>query len=291
MASQPRKSMLPEAARRASRKPLAPAAPTGDDEVTGTQLLDRSVAVLKYLGEAGGEGAKASTIAEAIGLAPSTAHRIIGALERHGFIEREGTTKRFRLGLSLFVLGAQAADGTGLRRLCRPVLLRLAAETGDTVFLMVRSGFNTVCADRQEGTYMIGSLTGNVGGQIPLGVGPASQAILAFLPPEESDVVMRSNAPLYPSFNGLSVEEIANRLPQIRKQGYVADHGRLVEGISAIAVPIKPPGRDVVAALAINMTSARCRGDRQIELIERLRREVREIENSIRATDIEAHQL
>ena len=275
----------------AGRRPRAAAATRqSDEQATGTQLLDRAVAALKYLGEAGGAGAKAATIAGAIGLAPSTAHRIIRALERHGFIEREAATKRYRLGLSLFVLGAQAADGTGLRRVCRPVLVRLAGDTGDTVFLMVRSGFNTVCADRHEGSYVIDSLTGNIGGQIPLGVGPASQAILAFLSPEEADVVLRNNASLYPRFNGLTAQEIAGRLPQIRKQGYAADHGRIVQGISAIAVPIRPPSRDVVASLAINMTSARCRGDRQAELIERIRREARDIEQSLGASDMAAHR-
>jgi DNA-binding IclR family transcriptional regulator len=112
-------------------------------------------------------------------------------------VERNGATKRYRLGLALLALGAKAADTTGLLRLCHPTLMRLASQTGDTAFLMARSGFNTVCVDRQEGTYIIDSLTGQVGGQIPLGVGPASQAILATMPAREADVVIDANADLY----------------------------------------------------------------------------------------------
>ncbi len=67
-------------------------------------------------------------------------------------------------------MGATAADGTGLRRLAGPALMRLSAETGDTVFLMARAGFNTVCVDRQQGAYVIDSLTGHIGGQIPMGL-------------------------------------------------------------------------------------------------------------------------
>lgn len=256
------------------------------EKATGTQLLDRAVAILKHLGDTGVRGAKSAELAEAVGLTQPTAHRIIAALERHGLIEREAATRRYRLGLSLFVLGAQAADGTGFRRLCHPALLRLAAETGDTVFLMARSGFNTVCVDRQEGDYMIDSLTGQVGGQIPLGVGPASQAILAFLPPDEAKVILETNAPLYERFNGLSDSEIADRLPEIQEQGYAFDHGRLVEGISAVAVPILPHGRDVVGSLAINMTSARLQPDRLPKLIDLLRSEVRAIEERINPLDI-----
>ncbi len=182
-----------------------------------------------------------SEIAESLGLKTSTAHRIVTALERHGLIEREHATKRYRLGLALFALGATAADGTGLRKLCRPALLRLAGETGDTVFLMARSGLNVVCVDRQEGSYVLDSLTGHVGGQIPMGVGPASQAILAFLPEDEADAIIEANAPLYARYHGLSASKIRSRLPQIRTQRYALDHGELVEGISALAVPILPP--------------------------------------------------
>src|SRR5262245_13194845 len=129
----------------------------GDDDTraTGTQLLDRAVAILSHLGEVGRGGARVSEIAEVFGLNISTAHRIISSLERHRFVERDPESKRYRLGLALFALGAKAADTTGLRRLSHPALMRLASQTGDTVFLMARNGFNTVCVDRQEGAYVI----------------------------------------------------------------------------------------------------------------------------------------
>jgi DNA-binding IclR family transcriptional regulator len=257
---------------------------TRDTEVepaTGTQLLDRAVAVLKYLGAVGQQGAKIAEMAEALGLKISTAHRIITALERHGLIERERATKHYRLGLALFALGATAADGTGLRKFCRPALLRLAAETGDTVFLMARSGFNTVCVDRQQGSYVIDSLTGHVGGQIPMGVGPASQAILAFLPSAEADVIIETNTPLYGRFNGLSAGRVRERLAAVRSQHYALDDGELVAGISAIAVPILPQGRDAIASIALNMTSARSSPERLATLLDALRREVKHVEEMI----------
>lgn len=258
------------------------AAPRPDaEQATGTQLLDRTVSVIKLLGEFGEQGARMSEIAESLCLKTSTAHRIITALERHGLIERERSTKRYRLGLALFALGATAADGTGLRKLCRPALLRLAADTSDTVFLMARSGLNVVCVDRQEGSYVLDSLTGHVGGQIPMGVGPASEAILAFLPEEEADAIIEANAPLYARYSGLSADKVRSRLPQIHAQHYALDDGGLVAGISALAVPILPPKRDAVASIAINMTSARLGSERLKGLLELLRTQVARIEEAI----------
>jgi DNA-binding IclR family transcriptional regulator len=260
-----------------------------EEKATGTQLLDRAVAILNHLGEIGRAGARVSDIADAFGLNMSTAHRIISGLERHRYVERDSATKRYRLGLALFALGAKAADTTGLRRLCHPALMRLALQTGDTAFLMARSGFNTVCVDRQEGTYVIDSLTGQVGGQIPLGVGPASQAILAMMPDREADVVLDANAGLYSRFNGLSAAAIRANLPIIREQRYAADHGQLVEGISALAVPIVLGSGDVAGSIAINMTSARLKPDRLSELLALLRSEVKIIESSILPGEVHAN--
>jgi DNA-binding IclR family transcriptional regulator len=250
-------------------------------QTPGAQLLDRAAAILRQLSEAGEDGMKSSEIIERLGLSAPTAHRIIAALERHGLVERERATRRYRLGLALFALGARAADSTGLRRICRPALLRIAAETGDTVFLMARSSLNAVCVDRQEGTYILDSLTGHVGGQIPLGVGTASEAILAFLPEREVEAILSANGHLYPAFNGLTADEIRAALPQIREQGYATDHGRLVVGISALAVPLRPPGRDVIAALTINMTSPRLSDARLQSLLPMLQAEARDIQTRI----------
>ena len=193
------------------------------------------MAVIKLLGEVGEKGARMAEIADGLGLKTSTAHRIVSALERHGLIEREQATKRYRLGLALFSLGAAAADGTGLRKVSRPALLRLAAQTGDTVFLMARSGFNVVCVDRQEGSYVLDSLTGHVGGQIPMGVGPASQAILAFLPAEEAEIIINANAPLYGRYNGLTADcgagsPAANSGAALRPRPWRAGEGDLGAG-------------------------------------------------------------
>jgi len=248
---------------------------------TGTQLLDRAVAMLKLLGEAGQVGLKAAELSEHLSLTTPTTHRIIQALERHSLVEKEQQTRRYRLGLSLFAMGAKAADGTGLRTLCRPSIIKLAAETGDTVFLMARSGLNAICVDRHEGTYMLDSLTGHVGGQIPMGVGSASQAILAFLPAPEAQAIINANESAFGRFGKLTAAQVLEQLPAVRARGYAIDRGSLVEGISAIAVPILTPGRDVVAAFAINMTSSRLSEERIETLKAQLSNEVTKITEAL----------
>jgi DNA-binding IclR family transcriptional regulator len=119
-----------------------------------------------------------------------------------------------------------------------------------------------------------------------MGVGPASQAILAFLPPDEADAIIDANARLYERYHDLSADKIRARLPEIRTQRFAVDHGELVAGISALAVPILPTGRDAIASIAINMTSARLDATRQGQLVEVLREQVARVEAIINPLEV-----
>jgi DNA-binding IclR family transcriptional regulator len=119
-----------------------------------------------------------------------------------------------------------------------------------------------------------------------LGVGPASQAILAMLPPNEAEIILAANHGLYGRFNGLTVDQIKHELAGIRARRYAVDDGRLVEGISAVAVPVMVATGDVAGAIAINMTSARLRSRRVDDLVQILRREIAEIEEKINPHDV-----
>ncbi|WSG95366.1 hypothetical protein U8P76_23650 [Rhizobium johnstonii] len=97
---------------------------------------------------------------------------------------------------------------------------------------------------------MLDSLTGYVGGQIPLGVGPAIPAIPAFLPDAEAAAVIEVSAGAYQNFKNLSVDKIRPESPIIRNGRFAIDNDQLVAGISGFAILILPQGRDAVGAIA-----------------------------------------
>ena len=232
----------------------APAPP--DPAKSGIQVLDRVVGLLGLLGEASEGGAQLSRLAAGLGLSASTAHRLLAALEHHGWVERVEGGRRYRLGTALIGLAGQAAEGTGLRRLCRPALTRLTGETGETTFLIVRSGLNAVVVDRQEGAYVIESLTHGVGGLIPLGVGAGSAAILASQPAAEIEEVLAANGARYPQF-GTSGAQVRRRVQQIQQDGYLLSEDSLISGLAVLSVAIRPAGHNVTAAIAMNFIASR----------------------------------
>ena len=98
--------------------------------------------------------------------------------------------------------------------------------------------------------------------------------------------MIEANARLYEDYNGLNADVVRAQLTSVRENGYALDQGQLVAGISALAVPIVPQGRDVMAALTINMTSARLPKKRIAELVAKLREEVVSIERGINPMDL-----
>ena len=155
-------------------------------------------------------------IADTIGLPRPTAHRILASLIAEGMVERNDAAKSYRLGLDLFVLAARAGNPMNLRELCRPVLLRLAGSLGETIFLLVRSGFDAVCIDRTAGLLPIRSFTGDIGGSVMLGIGQGSMAILAHLTQAEQDEVIRYNLPRMREFSGFDEAFLRAEIARVR---------------------------------------------------------------------------
>jgi len=67
----------------------------------------------------------------------STVHRLVVNLSRLGFLARDSGAERYRLGLWLAELGTIALSRMGLREKARPIMERLADETGEVVCLAV----------------------------------------------------------------------------------------------------------------------------------------------------------
>ena len=94
---------------------------------TGVGVLDRAVDVL----DAVEDGARSFTaIAEATGLTKPTAHRMITALQAHGFLMHVGGVG-YALGPRLLTLATTAMRELPLRQLARPALEQLARTTGE----------------------------------------------------------------------------------------------------------------------------------------------------------------
>lgn len=237
-----------------------------------TTSLQRGLRLLRVVAQSPAHEMRLSEVAAAAAVTEATAHRLLKSLIAEGFVEQTAG-RRYRLSLDFFSLAALAGNPNNLRDLCRPSLIRLAATLNDTVFLLVRSGFHAVCVDRAEGPVPIRTFTGDIGGRVPLGIGQGSLVILAHLPDDEREAVIRFNLPRLLDIGPIDEVYLRIEIAKTLKNGYSATETGILPGMSGVAVPIFDTGGRVVAALSIGTLKERVMEDRLGMVVELLQRE------------------
>src|SRR5690606_25049655 len=122
-------------------------------EAGGTQSIGRATAILRLLATAGPDGMGLADVASYAGMERPTAHRILRRLVEESLVTQGPGSRAYRLGPLLYELGLAAGPSIPAQEVCSAALEELARITGDSAFLMVRSGFDSVCLQRREGHF------------------------------------------------------------------------------------------------------------------------------------------
>ncbi len=218
--------------------------------------------MLRALADGASEGTRLARVADATGLGKSTVLRLLKALIEVGYVEFDHKAKLYRLGYDLFLLG-QSARRFHIIELARPGLDRIAAETGDTVFLSVRDGTMAHCVDRRTGSYPIRTLTLSVGDKRPLGVGAGSLALLAFEDDAEIASILDANSTERRAFERFGDADLHAMISATRKSGHAYNDGRIVTAMNAVGVPVLDAGGRVAAALSVAAIQERMTPERR----------------------------
>lgn len=214
-----------------------------------------------------------SEIAGQAGLNKVTTLRILEVLCREGFVKRDEKTKTYSLGKEVFILAAALRDRDDLRVRARPSLVRLAAVSEDSVLLSVRSGgTESVCVDREVGSFPIRASYLDIGSRRPLGIGAGAMALLAWQSDAEIEAILPIVEQRLPQFPKVSMTWLRNEIARCRERGYTVFLNMLVDRMGAIGVPIFGADGTPVAALSIAALSDRL-SSRTEQLVELLKRE------------------
>lgn len=226
-----------------------------DNEVISS--LRRALKLLRIIAAGPPSGMRLKDIAHGAQCSQPTAHRVVQDMIAEGFVERATDAKRYRPAIDFFVLAARAGQVGGLRELAKPALLRLSATLRDTVFLLVRDGYDAVCLDRADGPFPIVSFTGDIGGKIPLGLGQGGMAILAYLPPAEMRAVISFNMPRLLDCGFIDEAALRTAIRKTQQDGWASMNTGLIPGMAGVGVPVLDAHGVVVAALSIGTLAER----------------------------------
>ena len=156
-----------------------------------------------------------SEVVRATSLTRPTVHRIAQVLIEEGIVERSAQTGRYAIGRQVPELALARQSRSPLLVAAEPYLAQVSAQLGDTLFLTVRTGLDTLCVARRIGSYPIQVLSIEVGARRPLGVTSAGVAILAAMPAPEARRIVLANEARFSAYR----TDLSTVLGQIRLRG------------------------------------------------------------------------
>ena len=230
---------------------------TSTDKVAQLGSVDKALRLLGLLSEQ--QSVTVSSAADDLGVARSTAHRLLSALQSHGFAFQDPATRAYGPGSALMRLGLAAVEGLELRTVARPEIEALSVELGETVHLIALEGSRTFVLDSVESREAV-RVSSRIGGSMPAHVTAAGKVLLAQLPAETIETIMGPD-PL-PTRTPSSVSthaQLAAELEEIRARGYATNQAENEPDIAAVAVPI--PGVHGLRPAAVSVAAPAMRVD------------------------------
>jgi DNA-binding IclR family transcriptional regulator len=211
------------------------------------------------------EGAALTEVAARTALTKSSAHRVLSALQSVEFVTQDPETRAYRLATRLGQL-SQRAGLIDIEAVARPGMARLAAATGDTVFLSIPEGPAAVCVARTVGDYPIRTLTLDRGDRRPLGVGAGALALYGALPEATRRRVCSVNAQWLGEY-GSDHAHLEALKAEADRRGYAWNAGNVVAAMSAVGLPLITRSGRLVAALAVGAINERMTDARLEEVV------------------------
>jgi DNA-binding IclR family transcriptional regulator len=192
----------------------------------------------------------ASEVASELGVARSTAYRYLQSLVSAGFLEDQ-PGRGFVLGLRVLEIARFARRGTGLPEIALPVMRRLRDELGETVLLTRRIGEQVICVEREEAVATV-RISYASGTALPLHAGASALVLIAWMAPDEARAVLAAS-PLerFTANTLIDIDQLMERLAEIRTRGYAVSHSELDRDVIGVAVPVRDASRKVACAIGI----------------------------------------
>ncbi len=209
-----------------------------------TALLERAIELLSCF-DSQHHALTLTEIAKLTQLPMSTCHRIIGTLERGGFLAK-GSDRKYRVGTVLWTIAQHAPLSERLRESALPTLARLYEETGENVTLAVLDRGQALYVDRLVGERSVPTIS-RAGGHLPLHTTGVGKVLLAFQP--DRVIEQYISTPLSKPIPQSITDPAALRadLAEVRKRGYSVTRQEMTAGSGSIAVPILRKGKCVAA--------------------------------------------
>jgi len=202
-------------------------------------------------------GLRNAEIAKALSMPTSSTSKLLATLVDQKFVSLDSETLRYSVGHQLLSLAGSYLDGLDLTQYSRPVVEKLAEDTGESVAVLIRTSQKVMVIFKIDSNQPI-KPSMQIGQRSPMYASASGKVILAFLPENELERYFSSV-----KFNPITKKTITDpkilrrQLEKIRSTGLAYNREELEDQIIAIAAPIFDLFEIVVASLLVYVPTVR----------------------------------
>jgi DNA-binding IclR family transcriptional regulator len=240
---------------------LPPAASYGNTPQYPIESVDKALQVLLLLGEQ--PKLRLTDVSNYLGVASSTAHRLLAMLQYRGFVRQDAATRSYVPGPTLDGLAFGVLRRLDVRTRARPVLERLNADLGETIHLGRLEGSQVHFIDSMESARAL-RVGGRLGRSMPAHCTSTGKALLAELAEDELLRLFPTEELVQLTSNSIGTRTaLLEELARIRAQGYSRSMEEAEEGVSSIAVALhstRSPRLAINVSVPVNRMTDEFRG-------------------------------
>ncbi len=221
------------------------------------ESVDNALKLLLLLGEQ--PQIRLSEATRYLGVASSTAHRLLAMLTYRGFVRQDPVSKAYLPGPSLTGVAFAIFGRIDIQGSATPVMRSLSDQLRETIHVGMLDGANVRFVAAVEGPAAV-RVASRLGRTMPAHCTSTGKVMLAQLPQPELRLLLPDE-----QLERITAASIGSRaeleaeLSAIRERGYALNREESEEGVASVAVPI--PTRAPGLRLALNAAAPQHRLD------------------------------
>ncbi|RZI92556.1 MAG: IclR family transcriptional regulator, partial [Microbacterium sp.] len=184
-----------------------------------------------------------------LGVAPSTAHRLLQMLALHGFARQDPASKTYHRGETIARLSNPHERA---RQAARPLLAALVDEFGETAHLGVLEGVRAHTLLSVESPHLL-RVGDRAGHRQPAHLSAMGRVLLSGA--DEDAVIEQVRA----AGEAIDPAEFGRQRAHILSEGYILQHGEVEADVSALAAPVRVASDAVEYAIGVTFPTGRVR--------------------------------
>lgn len=236
--------------------------------------LARGLAVLEALAAADRD-LTLTELAAHLDASRTVVFRLLRTLQAYGWVQQDPATKRYRLALRAWEVGARAARRTGLVEVAHPVLGWLAQVTGETAVLAVLRDTKVLYLDVVHSPSPL-RVCLEPGAWAPAHATATGKVLLAHHPEAAARAIQRGLRAITPR-TVTRPARLRALLAEARRTGVAINRGEHRADIASVAAPVFDERSTCLAAVGVAGPTTRFTEDHLTELVRRVRKAADEI--------------